>query len=74
MQINILLLLLLLLLLLIQIIFFLTFGTFSNSCVFLENVSSVEKVEPWFFVTFNIILKHIFAENFIKFPHVVQKI
>ena len=39
-----------------------------------ENVSSIERVEPWFFVTFNIILKHIFPENFIEFPQVVQKI
>ena len=41
---------------------------------FLKNVSSTERVEPWFFVTFNIILKHIFPENFIEFPQVVQKI
>ena len=27
-----------------------------------------------FFVTFKIILKHIFPENFIEFPQVVQKI
>ena len=45
-----------------------------RSCVFLKNVSSIEKVEPWFFVTFNIILKHMFPENFIEFPQVVQKI
>ena len=43
-------------------------------CGFLKNVSSIERVEPWFFVTFNIILKHIFPENFIEFPQVVQKI
>ena len=29
---------------------------------------------PGFFVTFNNILKHIFPENFIEFPQVVQKI
>ena len=33
-----------------------------------------ERVKLWFFVTFNIILRHIFHENFIEFPHVVQKI
>ena len=43
-------------------------------CGFLKNVSSVERVEPWFLVTFDIILKHIFPENFIEFPQVVQKI
>ena len=41
---------------------------------FLKNVFSIERVEPWFFVTFNIILKHIFSENFIEFPQVVQKV
>ena len=44
------------------------------SCGFFKNVSSIERVEPWFFVTFNIILKDIFPENFIEFPQVVQKI
>ena len=43
-------------------------------CGFLKNVSSIERLEPWFFVTFNIILKDIFPENFIKFPQVVEKI
>ena len=43
-------------------------------CGFLKNVSSKDNVKPWFFVTFNIILKHIFFENFIEFPQVVQKI
>ena len=43
-------------------------------CGFLKNAFSIERVEPWFFVTFNIILKHIFPENFIEFPQVVQKI
>ena len=44
------------------------------SCGFFKNVSSIERVEPWFFVTFNIILKYIFPENLIEFPQVVQKI
>ena len=41
---------------------------------FSKSVSSKERVKPWFFVTFNIILRHIFPENFIEFPQVVQKI
>ena len=32
------------------------------------------RLNPVFFVTFNVILRHIFPENFIKFPQVVQKI
>ena len=40
-------------------------------CGFLENVSSIEGVEPWFFMTFNTTLRHIFPENFIEFPQVV---
>ena len=39
-----------------------------------KGVSSKEREKPWFFVTFNIILRHIFPENFIEFPQVVQKI
>ena len=31
-------------------------------------------MKPWFLVTFNIILRHIFPENFIEFPQVVQMI
>ena len=46
----------------------------SSPCGFSKNVSSKESVKPWFFVTFNIILKHIFRENFIEFPEFVQKI
>ena len=41
---------------------------------FLKNVCSKEKVNPWFFVTFNIIISHIFPENFIEIPLVAQKI
>ena len=44
------------------------------TCGFLKNVSSIERVEQWFFVTFNIIFKHMFPENFIEFLHVVQRI
>ena len=35
---------------------------FFEKCIFYRGV------EPWFFVTFNIILKHNFPENFIEFP------
>ena len=45
-----------------------------SPCGFSKNVSFKEKVEPWFFVTFNIILRHIFPKNFIEFAQVVQKI
>ena len=34
-------------------------------CGFSKNVSSRERLKPWFFVTFNIVSKHIFLENFI---------
>ena len=40
---------------------------------FLKNVPSIERMEPWFFVTFNIISKYIFPESFIEFRQVVQK-
>ena len=43
-------------------------------CGFSKNVSSTDRVKPWFFVTFNIIPKHIFPENFIEFSQVVKKI
>ena len=39
-----------------------------------KNVPSKERVKPWFFVTFNIIISHIFPENLIEIPQVVQKI
>ena len=39
---------------------------------FLKNVSSRERVKSWgVFVTFNIIIMHIFPENFIEIPQVV---
>ena len=43
-------------------------------CVFSKTASSKKRGKPWLFVTFNIISKHIFSENFIEFPEVVQKI
>ena len=35
-------------------------------CCFSKNESSKEKVKPCFFVTFNIIISHIFPEHFIE--------
>ena len=35
------------------------------------NVSSKKRVKPWFFVTFSIIIRHIFPENFIEIPQAV---
>ena len=43
-------------------------------CGFSKNVSSKERVKLWVFVTFNIIIRHIFPENFIEIPQVVQKL
>ena len=40
-------------------------GQFDPPCGFLKNVSSKESVKACFFVTFNIIINHIFPENFI---------
>ena len=44
------------------------------SCGFSKKFSSEERVKPWFFATFNIIISHIFPENVIEFPQVDQKI
>ena len=44
------------------------------ACGFSKNVSSKERVKPWFFVTFNIIFRHIFPGNFIEFLQVVLNI
>ena len=49
-------------------------GQFYLSCGFFKNVSAKEIVNSWFFVTLNIIISHIFPENFIEIPQVVQKI
>ena len=38
------------------------------TCGFTKNVSLRERVKPWFYVTFQIILSHIFFENFIEIP------
>ena len=42
--------------------------------IFSKNVSSKERVKPWLFATFNIILGHIFPKNLIEFPQVVQRL
>ena len=47
---------------------------FDHPCGVSKNVPFREKVKPWFFVTFNIIISHFFLENFIEIPEVVQKI
>ena len=43
-------------------------------CGLSNNVSSKERVKPWFCVTFNIIIDHIFPENFIEIPQFFQEI
>ena len=42
-------------------------GQIDPSYGFLKNVFSKERVKPWFFVNFNIFLKHIFPEILNKF-------
>ena len=39
-------------------------------CGFSKNVSSKERVKLWFFMTFDIIIGHIFPENLIEIPQV----
>ena len=46
----------------------------SPPCGFSKNICSRERMKPWFFVTFNISISHIFPKNFIQIPQVVQKI
>ena len=49
-------------------------GVFQFDLLPLTNISSKEREKPWFFVTFNIIISHIFPEHFIEIPQFVQKI
>ena len=49
-------------------------GQLDLSCSFFKNVFSRERMKPWFFVTFNIIIIHIFPENLIGISQIVQKI
>ena len=44
---------------------------FDPSCVFSIYLFSRERVKPFFFVTFNIIISHVFPENFIAIARVV---
>ena len=44
------------------------------SCGFSKNVSYRERVKLCFFVTFNIIISHIFPENFIEILKAFQKV
>ena len=46
----------------------------NSPCDFSKNASFKERMKTCFFVTFNIILSHIFPENYIEFTQVVQKI
>ena len=46
---------------------------FNPPCSFSKNVSSKERLKRWFFVTFNIIIGHIFPKNFIEIPQGFQK-
>ena len=47
---------------------------FDPLCHFSINVSSKERVKPLFFVTFNVIISHIFPENFIEILQIVQNL
>ena len=49
-------------------------GQFDPPCGFSKNVSSKERVNPWLFVAFDIIINEIFPEHFIEIPQVVQKL
>ena len=49
-------------------------GQFDSPCCFSKNSSCKQTVKSWFFVTLNVIWSHIFPENFIAIPQVVQKI
>ena len=46
-------------------------GQFDPRYIFSKNVSSIEREKPYLFVTFTMILSHIFPENFINFSQVV---
>ena len=48
--------------------------SFTPPVSYLKNVFLRERVKPCFFVTFDITLSHIFLEDFIETPQVVQKI
>ena len=49
-------------------------GQFEPPCCFPKNASSKERVKPKFFVTFVIIISHIFPKNLIEIPQLFLKI
>ena len=49
-------------------------GQFDTPCGLSKIVSPKPKVKPWSFVTFKIMIRHVFPENFIEIPQVVQKL
>ena len=49
------------------------FGNLTSPVIF-PKIHSTERVKPCFFVTFDIILSHIFPENLIEISQVSQKI
>ena len=48
-------------------------ATLTPPCGFSKNLSSKKREKRWFLVTFNIIIIHIFPENFIEIPQFVEK-
>ena len=42
--------------------------------VFFQNLFSRERVKPWFFVTFKVIISQIFPENSTEISQVIQEI
>ena len=49
-------------------------AVFEQLILTLEQLSSMERLKPWFFVTFNIIISNIFSGNFIESHSKDQKI
>ena len=49
-------------------------GQIALPCGFSKNVCCKERVKPWFFVALNNSISHIFPENIIEIPQVVQKL
>ena len=48
-------------------------GQFNTPCGFSKNVFSKESLKPWFLVSFNVITRRTFPENFIEISLVVRK-
>ena len=49
-------------------------GQIALPCGFSKNACSKERVKPWFFVALNNSISHIFPDNIIEIPQVVQKL